>query len=139
MELTSLLDSMREAMYEPIAGLRTEMSSPSDIGISTGAPTGGGTSSQASLEGLLTLDPAKLAEALRTNPAGVEQMLQQWSQNLQGLVDGCGRAAAERSKPGSTATANQITQLSRQISDDERNARSSAKKRCRRPTPSWKA
>jgi flagellar hook-associated protein 2 len=89
-ELTGLLDSMRDTMYEPIAGLAAEMSSPLDIGISTGAPTGGGTSSQASLEGLLTLDPAKLSETVKTNPAGVEQMLEQWSQNLQGLVNDAG-------------------------------------------------
>jgi flagellar hook-associated protein 2 len=113
-ELTGLLDSMRDTMYEPIAGLAAEMSSPLDIGISTGAPTGGGTSSQASLEGLLTLDPAKLSETVKTNPAGVEQMLEQWSQNLQGLVNDAGA-------PGGTieARANgdgeQITGLTSQI------------------------
>jgi flagellar hook-associated protein 2 len=114
-ELTSLLDNMRDSMYEPIAGLPTEMSSPFDIGISTGAPTGGGTSSQASLEGLLTVDPTKLAEAVKANPAEVEQMLEQWSQNLQSMVEGAGA-------PGGTIEArvngdgDQITQLSTQIS-----------------------
>lgn len=113
-ELTGLLDSMRDTMYEPIAGLEAEMSSPLDIGISTGAPTGGA-SSQASLEGLLTLDPTRLSEAVKTNPAGVEQMLQQWSQNLQSLVNGAGA-------PGGTLEARvngdeaQITQLGGQIS-----------------------
>jgi flagellar hook-associated protein 2 len=114
-ELTSLLDNMRDSMYEPIAGLPTEMSSPFDIGVSTGAPTGGGTSSQASLEGLLTVDPTKLAEAVKANPAEVEQMLEQWSQNLQSMVEGAGA-------PGGTIEArvngdgDQITQLSTQIS-----------------------
>jgi flagellar hook-associated protein 2 len=114
-ELTSLLDNMRDSMYEPIAGLPTEMSSPFDIGVSTGAPTGGGTSSQASLEGLLTVDPTKLAEAVKANPAGVQQMLEQWSQNLQSMADNAGA-------PGGTIEArvngdgDQITQLSTQIS-----------------------
>jgi flagellar hook-associated protein 2 len=113
-ELTSLLDSMREAMYEPVSGLQTEMSSPFDIGISTGAPTGGGTS-QASLEGLLTLDPTKLSEAVRTNPAGVQTMLQQWSQKLQGLVEGVGgRGGAIEARANGDGA--QITRLSSQIS-----------------------
>jgi flagellar hook-associated protein 2 len=42
-ELTGLLDNMRVTMYEPIAGLPAEMSSPFDIGISTGAASGTGT------------------------------------------------------------------------------------------------
>lgn len=113
-ELTDLLDGMRDTMYEPAAGLEAGMSSPFDIGISTGAPSGSGTSSQASLEGLLTLDPEKLTEAVKSNPAGVETMLQQWSQGLQGMVDAAGG-------PGGTIEArvtgdgSQITQLTSQI------------------------
>ena len=113
-ELTNLLDSMRDTMYEPVSGLEAGMSSPFDIGISTGAPSGSGTTPQASLEGLLTLDPEKLSEAVKSNPAGVEQMLQQWSQGLQGLVDAAGG-------PGGTIEArasgdgSQITQLTSQI------------------------
>ena len=57
LELTSLLDNMRTAMYEPVAGLEAAMSSPFDIGVSTGAPVGGGVSSQASLEGLAHARP----------------------------------------------------------------------------------
>lgn len=89
-ELTGLLDNMRVTMYEPIAGLPTEMSSPFDIGISTGSASGSGGSSGASLEGLLTLEPAKLAEAVKANPAGVEKMLQQWSQSLQTQINTVG-------------------------------------------------
>jgi flagellar hook-associated protein 2 len=113
-ELTNLLDGMRESMYEAGAGLEANMSSPFDIGISTGAPTGEGSSSQSSLEGLLTLEPAKLTEAVESNPAGAQQMLQQWSQKLQGLVEGAG-------SPGGTIEArvsgdgSQITHLSSQI------------------------
>lgn len=114
-ELTALLDAMRQTMYEPIRGLAAEMSSPADVGISTGAPTGGGATSQATLEGQLTLDPAKLAEAVRADPAGVEQMLRSWSGALQGIVN----AAAG---PGATIAARidgdeaQVSQLGTQIS-----------------------
>ncbi|HYM55141.1 MAG TPA: flagellar filament capping protein FliD [Solirubrobacteraceae bacterium] len=86
-ELTGLLDSMRQAMYEPIAGLPAEMASPFAIGVSTGAPTGG-SASQSSIQGLLKLEPAALSKAVQANPAGVEQMLQSWSKKLQGIVNG---------------------------------------------------
>jgi flagellar hook-associated protein 2 len=112
-ELSGLLDNMRATMYEPIAGLSDEMSSPYDIGLSTGAASAGG-ASQASLEGQLTLDPTKLAEAVRSNPAGVEQMLEKWSGNLQELVSN----AAE---PGGTievrarGDGEQVSQLTTRI------------------------
>jgi flagellar capping protein FliD len=89
------------------------MSSPADIGISTGAPSGGGASSS-SIEGLLTLNAAKLSEAVKSNPAGVQQMLQHWSQGLQAAVN----VAAE---PGGTVEARingdarHITELNNQI------------------------
>ncbi len=51
LELGGLLDNMRATMYEPIKGLEAGMSSPFDLGITTGAPTGGTASSQASLKG----------------------------------------------------------------------------------------
>jgi flagellar hook-associated protein 2 len=113
-ELEGLLDGMRQAMYEPIAGLPAEMSSPADIGVSTGAATGGGASSQASLDGLLALNPTKLSEAVKSNPAGVQKMLDQWSQALQSTL-------TEVAEPGGTLEAringdsNQITQLTSQI------------------------
>jgi flagellar hook-associated protein 2 len=113
-ELTSLLDQMRQTMYEPIAGLSTEMSSPANIGVSTGAPAGGSTSSQSSIEGLLTLNSSKLAEAVQANPTGVEQMLEQWSKSFQSVVN----AAAG---PGGSLEAringdsSQISELGNQI------------------------
>jgi flagellar hook-associated protein 2 len=115
-ELTGLLDGMRDTMYEPIAGLPSAMSSPFGIGISTGAPTGSGESSQASLEGLLTLEPAKLSEAVAANPSGVEQMLQQWSQKLQGQINATGGpgGALETRINGDSA---QVSQLTSQISN----------------------
>ncbi|HXP98538.1 MAG TPA: flagellar filament capping protein FliD [Solirubrobacteraceae bacterium] len=112
-ELESVLAGMRQSMYEPIAGLSAEMSNPSDIGISTGAASAGG-ASQASIEGLLTLNSTKLSEAIKTNPAGVQQMLQKWSQGLQTTLEsvaGPGGTLEARSN-GDTA---QITELTSQI------------------------
>jgi flagellar hook-associated protein 2 len=112
-ELSSLLTSMRQSMYEPIAGLAAGMTSPFDIGLSTGA-VGAGATSQATLEGKLTLEPKKLLAALQSNPAGVEQMLQKWSQGLQGLLNSA-------SEPGGTIEAritgdgSQITELKARI------------------------
>jgi flagellar hook-associated protein 2 len=112
-ELESLLGNMRQSMYEPIAGLAAEMSNPSNLGISTGAVSSGG-ASQASIEGLLTLNSTKLSEAVKTNPAGVQQMLEKWSQGLQSTLESVGG-------PGGTLEARtngdntQITQLTSQI------------------------
>lgn len=113
-ELTGLLDSMREAMYEPVKGLPASMSNPLDIGISTGAPTGEGASTQSSLEGLLTLDPTKLSEAIKANPTGAQQMLQQWSQNLQNVVNSAG-APGGTLEGRATGDSAQITDLTSQI------------------------
>ena len=115
LELTSLLNGMRSAMYEPIAGLEAGMSNPYDIGISTGAPTGGATSAS-SLEGLLTLDPSKLSEALQANPGGVETMLQQWSQSLESQIDAAS-APGGSLEARANADASQITQLTSQINN----------------------
>jgi flagellar hook-associated protein 2 len=114
-ELESLLAKMRQAMYEPIAGLPTEMSSPSDVGIDTGAASAGG-ASQSSIEGQLTLNANKLTEAIHNNPAGVQTMLQSWSQSLQSALN----SVAE---PGGSLEAringdsSQVIQLNTQISN----------------------
>jgi len=113
-ELTSTVDQMRQAIYEPIAGLPTEMSSLADIGISTGAPTGG-TATQSSIEGLLTLDPAKLAEAVQANPAGVQKMVEEWSKSFQSTVNSAaGPGGTLESRI--TSDTSQISQLGSQIS-----------------------
>jgi flagellar hook-associated protein 2 len=113
-QLTSLLNSMRQTMYQPIAGLSSAMSSPADIGVSTGAATGGAGTSQSAFEGVLTLNPTKLSEAVQSNPDGVEHMLQQWSQGLQRVVSAVGEpgGALEVRVNGDES---QITQLSTQI------------------------
>jgi flagellar hook-associated protein 2 len=112
-EVTSIVDQMRQAMYEPVAGLPTEMSSLADIGVSTGAPTGG-SATQSSLEGLLTLDPTKLAEAVASNPAGVQKMVEEWSKSFQSTVNtvaGPGGTLDSRI----TSDTSQISQLGEQI------------------------
>jgi flagellar hook-associated protein 2 len=86
-DLTNTLDTMRQAIYEPGAGLPAAMSSLADIGISTGAPTGNGTPSQSALEGQLTLNTAELESAIQANPTGVEQMLQSWSKGFQAILN----------------------------------------------------
>jgi len=112
-ELTGLLDDMRASMYESLKGLEAGMSSPLDIGVSTGAPDATGTA-QSSLEGLLTLEPAKLSEAVKANPTGVQKMLEQWSQGLQKTIEdvsGPGGGMEARINGDSS----QITQLAGQI------------------------
>lgn len=86
-QLSSLLDSMRQTIYNPISELPAGMSSLADIGVSTGAPSGGGVYSQTAVEGQLTIDSTTLEEAIKQNPSGVEQMLQQWSKSFQSLID----------------------------------------------------
>jgi flagellar hook-associated protein 2 len=107
LELSSVMGTLRLTMYEP------EMNSPSDIGISTGAPSGS-TASQSSIEGKLTLNATKLAEAVKANPEGVQKMLQTWSASLQTQLRGV-------SEPGGalearvTGNGEEVTQLTSQI------------------------
>jgi flagellar hook-associated protein 2 len=114
LELTTTVNRMRQALYEPIAGLPAEMASPADIGISTGAPTGG-TATQSSIEGLLTLNASKLSEAVQSNPAGVQKMLQQWSKNFEATVNAvAGPGGSLESRIHSDTS--QISQLGNKIS-----------------------
>jgi flagellar hook-associated protein 2 len=114
-ELTSIVDQMRQATYEPVAGLSGEMSSLADIGVSSDALPGGESNSQASIEGLLTLNTSKLAEAVQSNPEGVQKLLAQWSKGFQTLVN-------STAEPGGsiearvTGDASQIAQLGNRIS-----------------------
>jgi flagellar hook-associated protein 2 len=107
-ELSTLVAAMRQSMYEPIAGLPAQMSSPADIGLSTGAAGAGGVS-QGAIEGLLQIEPQQLAKAVQSEPAAVQQMLEKWSQSLQTLVEGV-------AGPGGTMEA-RITGDSTQVSE----------------------
>jgi flagellar hook-associated protein 2 len=93
-DLTNLLNQMRQTMYEPIAGLASEMSNPGNVGISTGAPSGSGASTQASLSGVLKLDPEKLAAAIQANPEGAQLMLQKWSTNINTAINNLAQPGA---------------------------------------------
>jgi flagellar hook-associated protein 2 len=86
-ELESLADNMRQAVYTSIAGLPTEMSSLADIGISTGTASGSAAPTEGAVEGQLKLNATQLTEAIQANPAGVEKMLQKWSQSFQQMVN----------------------------------------------------
>ncbi len=76
----------------------------------------GTSTSQASLEGLLSFSPAKLAESIDANPAGVSSMLEQWSARLQGiLTNAAGPGGAIESRV--TGDAHEVTQLGARITD----------------------
>ena len=72
-QLSNLLDTMRQAIYNPIPGLPAGMNSLSALGITTGDPSA--TINQDSLAGKLTIDTTKLQAALTTNPNGVRDLL----------------------------------------------------------------
>jgi flagellar hook-associated protein 2 len=114
-DLSGLLSRMRQSMYEPIAELPVGMASLTDIGITTGIPSGGAGSSQASIEGQLKINSVTLANAIQSNPAGVEKMLQSWSQGLQGLLDGEAQAGGTLDAR-INGDATQISSLGRRIS-----------------------
>ncbi len=86
-DLESLLGGMRQAIYQPGAGLATAMSSLADIGINTGKPSGGATPAQSAIEGQLTLNTAELENAIQANPTGVEEMLVSWSKGFQEVLN----------------------------------------------------
>ncbi|HMJ01656.1 MAG TPA: flagellar filament capping protein FliD [Conexibacter sp.] len=71
--LSGLLSGLRQAVYEPLRGLPAGMDSLADLGISTGSASA--TVSQDALAGRLSLDTAKLARALASDPDGVETLL----------------------------------------------------------------
>ncbi|HZU40176.1 MAG TPA: flagellar filament capping protein FliD [Solirubrobacteraceae bacterium] len=113
--LTSLLTSMRQAMYTGGAGLPAGMASMLDLGVSTGATTGTGTLNPNAVTGQLTLDANTLTQAITSNPSGVTAVLQSWSQSFASVVN----AVAQ---PGGTIDSrvqgddSQISDLGNQIS-----------------------
>lgn len=71
--LTGIQSRLRIAVTSPIGG-DPSLNLMSQIGISTGAATGG-TLNQDSVAGKLTLDEAKLDSMINTNPDGVKKLL----------------------------------------------------------------
>jgi flagellar hook-associated protein 2 len=106
-DLESLLNSMRQSVYTPLSGLPTEMSSLANIGISTGAASA--SFSESAVSGKLTINTEELTNAIQSNPTGVQQMLQSWALNFQGIVN-------NESQPGGTLDT-RINGDSTQISD----------------------
>lgn len=85
--LSSLLSSLRQGIYATQSGAPSTVNTLLDIGISTGATTGTGTPSQNAINGDLTLNTATLTSALQSNPSGVQQLLQGFSQSFSSLVN----------------------------------------------------
>jgi flagellar hook-associated protein 2 len=115
--LTSLLSSMRELMYTGGAGLPSGMASLADLGITTGAATGGAPS-QSSLAGTLSVNSTTLTAAIQSNPNGVQQVLQSFASSFQSLVGadaGPGGTLSQRITSDSESSA----QMSSQITDME--------------------
>ena len=90
-ELRDLLSNMRQAMYTGGMGLPAGMASMLDIGVSTGATTGGSTPNQNAITGHLTIDSTKLAAAIQSNPSGVTAVLKSWSQGFTSMVNAVGQ------------------------------------------------
>jgi len=71
--LTAILSQMRQAIYTPVRGLPTGMSSLADLGVSTGSASA--TISRDALAGKLEIDDDTLDAALANNAAGVRDLL----------------------------------------------------------------
>jgi flagellar hook-associated protein 2 len=97
-DLAGFLSLMRTSMYTPGSGLPAGLAALSDIGITTGAATAGGSSSSSSIAGNLTIDTAKLTAAIQNNPNAVKSILQSWSQGFQATVN-------NEAQPGGTLDA----------------------------------
>jgi flagellar hook-associated protein 2 len=113
--LQNLLTSMRSMMYSPASGLPVGASTMDDIGVSTGATTGGGAESASALAGNLTLNATTLTNMLQSNASGVQSILKSWSSSFVSLTDNAadpsGTIAARI-----TGDSSQISTLGNQIS-----------------------
>ena len=73
--LSGLLANLRSAIADPVSGRPSTSSLLSQIGVSTGASTGSGTLNQDAIAGKLTLDSAKLADALTNHFSDTKALL----------------------------------------------------------------
>jgi flagellar capping protein FliD len=103
-DLQQLLGNMRQMMSATVGGLTGSMSSMLNLGVSTGATTGGGAPSQSAIAGNLTLDSGALASALANNFSGARSVLQSFSISFSWMVN-------DVAAPGGT--------LDRRIQDDQ--------------------
>jgi flagellar hook-associated protein 2 len=115
-DLKDLLMQMRSAMYATISGVTGgSLSTMLDIGVSTGATTGSGTESSASLAGDLTLNTTTLQNAITANPDAVQQLIAGWANSFSSLVGteaDAGGTLSERIN----GNANEVNGLGNQIS-----------------------
>ena len=86
-EMSGLLSGMRTAMYAQGAGLPAGMASLTDLGITTGAATGGSPFSHDSVAGKLTINTTTLTNLIQSNPDGVKATLQAWSTKFAQVVN----------------------------------------------------
>jgi flagellar hook-associated protein 2 len=96
------------------------MAALSDIGITTGAPSGDASPSAASVAGDLTVNTSTLTAAIQNNPAGVEAILNSFSQSFQTLVNAEAGPGGVISSRISDDT-DESTQMSEQISTMQAN------------------
>jgi flagellar hook-associated protein 2 len=124
-DLTNMLSTMRDAMYASGSGLPAGMSSLLNLGVSTGAASGGAAPSAAALSGTLTIDPTALASAIQANPTGVQTLLETFSGSFSGIVNAeaqpggsiGSRIAADTSQISDLAT--QITNMQASLADQQ--------------------
>jgi flagellar hook-associated protein 2 len=123
--LSSLLSSMRSAMYASGSDLPQGASSMLDLGVSTGAASGNNTPSQSSLSGDLTFDTSALTSALQSDPSSVQKILISWSSSFSSLVDnaaGPGGTIDSRTNTDTTTISNlgdRITDMQASLNDQQ--------------------
>lgn len=87
-ELLGMEASLRQEIYTPIPGLPSTLSNLSQIGVSSGQPSGTAPPSQSAIEGRLSLEEGKLIQALRANPEGVHKLLVEFATRFGNLIEG---------------------------------------------------
>jgi flagellar hook-associated protein 2 len=91
--LNGVLTSLRTAVSATVPGLAATLDQASELGITTGASTGGGAPSQDAIAGKLTLDTAVLRTKLDADPRAVQKLLggaagtSGLAQALEGVLD----------------------------------------------------
>jgi flagellar hook-associated protein 2 len=91
--LNGVLTSLRGAISAAVPGMAAALDQLSELGISTGASTGGGTLNQDAIAGKLTLDTAALKAKLDSDPSGVKKLLggvagtDGFAQRIEGLIE----------------------------------------------------
>ena len=90
--LASMLGKLRQAFTDAVPGNAAGIDEMREIGLSTGATTGGSAFSKDAVAGKIVIDDAALTTALTNNPAGVQQLLggktgvDGFAQRMEGLL-----------------------------------------------------